>query len=92
MLPDRVSNPGPLTYESGALPIALRGPAKTVQVHIKQSIQQGNVCFMVSYPLDKKQLDKTLVPRSVFTYSMYDVLLFYVHGKHLRSCRDGQLT
>ena len=28
MLPDRVSNPGPLTYESGALPIALCGPAK----------------------------------------------------------------
>ena len=27
MLPDRVSNPGPVTYESGALPIALRGPA-----------------------------------------------------------------
>ena len=26
MLPDRVSNPGPLTYESGSLPIALRGP------------------------------------------------------------------
>ena len=30
MLPDRVSNPGPLTYESGALPIALRGPADKV--------------------------------------------------------------
>ena len=27
MLPDQVSNPGPLTYESGALPIALRGSA-----------------------------------------------------------------
>ena len=27
MLPDRVSNPGSLTYESGVLPIALRGPA-----------------------------------------------------------------
>ena len=27
MLPDRVSNPRPLTYESGALSIALRGPA-----------------------------------------------------------------
>ena len=26
MLPDRVSNPGPLTYESGTLLIALRGP------------------------------------------------------------------
>ena len=31
MLPDRVSNPGPLTYESGALPIALRGPAEAGQ-------------------------------------------------------------
>ena len=27
MLLDRVSNPGHLTYESDALPIALRGPA-----------------------------------------------------------------
>ena len=27
MLPDRLSNPGPLSYESGALPIALRGLA-----------------------------------------------------------------
>ena len=30
MLPDRVLNPGPLTYQSGALPIALRGPASAV--------------------------------------------------------------
>ena len=27
MWPDRVSNPGPLTYESGALSTELRGPA-----------------------------------------------------------------
>ena len=27
MLPDGVLNPGPLTYESGALPIGLRGRA-----------------------------------------------------------------
>ena len=27
MWPDRVSNPGPLTYETGALPTALRSPA-----------------------------------------------------------------
>ena len=33
MLPDRVSNPGPLTYESGALPIALRGPASYFLTH-----------------------------------------------------------
>ena len=31
MLPDRVSNPGPLTYKSGALPIVLRGPAKSFE-------------------------------------------------------------
>ena len=34
MLSDRVSNPGPLTYESGALPIALRGPAMLVMIRI----------------------------------------------------------
>ena len=34
MLPDRVSNPGPLTYESGALPIALRGPALLVVMSV----------------------------------------------------------
>ena len=28
MWPDQVSNPGPLTYESGALPTALRSPDK----------------------------------------------------------------
>ena len=38
MLPDRVSNPGPLTYESGALPIALRGPANFYKV-IRGQIQ-----------------------------------------------------
>ena len=37
MLPDRVSNPGLLTYESGVLPIALRGPAldeRTCSEHV----------------------------------------------------------
>ena len=31
MLPDWVSNPGPLTYESGALLIALHGPADFIR-------------------------------------------------------------
>ena len=35
MLPDRVSNAGPLTYESGALPIALRGPAPISQIILR---------------------------------------------------------
>ena len=39
MLPDRVSNPGPLTYESGALPIALRGPALTTYTKLHRGIK-----------------------------------------------------
>ena len=31
MWPDRVSNPGPLTYKAGVLPTALRGPANSVK-------------------------------------------------------------
>ena len=43
MLPDRVSNPGPLTYESGALPIALRGPAKIMLSNIVKKSMKGPV-------------------------------------------------
>ena len=28
----------------------------------------------------------------VFSFMFFVALSFYVHGKHLRSCRDGQLT
>ena len=42
MLPDQVSNPGPLTYESGALLIALRGPA---------SFKGSNLAIFISYSL-----------------------------------------
>ena len=34
MLPDWVLNPGPLTYESSALPIALQGPAMQARMLI----------------------------------------------------------
>ena len=43
MLPDRVSNPGPLTYESDALAIALRGPAAGKQPYtFNKHIYQAN--------------------------------------------------
>ena len=44
MLLDRVSNPGPLTYESGALPIALRGPAREREF--------CNIATDISYVID----------------------------------------
>ena len=37
MLPDRVSNPGPLTYESGALPMSLTALCDSIAVHIGPS-------------------------------------------------------
>ena len=50
MLPDRVSNPGPLTYESGVLPIALRGPAIYIYIYISGTAllnrcEQFKVCL-----------------------------------------------
>ena len=42
MLPDRVSNPEPLIYESDALPIALRGPAGLTDYEI--ILQEGFLC------------------------------------------------
>ena len=54
MLPDWVSNPGPLTYESGALPIELRGPA--------------SVCIEVMrQPLNVLRAWVTSIPRSTPT-------------------------
>ena len=41
MLPDRVSNPGPLTYESGALPIALRGRAEKTSISWLKLMLEG---------------------------------------------------
>ena len=49
MLPDRVSNPGPLTYESGALPIALRGPTVISQNRISD-ITESNL-FLIAQKL-----------------------------------------
>ena len=47
MLPDRVSNPGPLSYESGALPIALRGPACPILLYLQKIHNFNNLYFAV---------------------------------------------
>ena len=46
MLPDRVSNPGPLTYESGALLIALRDPASKIE-YSKGINNQGEITAFI---------------------------------------------
>ena len=56
MLPDRVSSPGPLTYELGALPIALRGPAHKQRNEVKMYnskvwLKKSTKCASLSFSL-----------------------------------------
>ena len=55
MLPDRVSNPGPLTYESGVLPIALRGPAVTNETLYDSEVLTTATEVIRSLPTDGNQ-------------------------------------
>ena len=48
MWPDRVSNQGPLTYDSGALPTALRGPASFLVKVRWECIQRHRAAVSVS--------------------------------------------
>ena len=58
MLPDRVSNPGPLTYESGALPIALHSPARNhLDLLVLQFIKNTELNeFRMNYRFEKNTL------------------------------------
>ena len=70
MLPDRVSNQGPLTYESGALPIALRGPAITVLTRLE------NILTLKSY--ENGRLDKNWGPNAHTCYIRICVITNHV--------------
>ena len=76
MLPDRVSNPGPLTYESGALPIALRGPARAIEV----------LLYFLTYSI------KNLMKITTNTRGIPDVenkYLSWVYGVDRNMCHEG---
>ena len=72
MLPDRVSNPGPLTYESGALPIALRGPAADTQCARKTT--QYSILFIIKstdlFYLSLKHLQTCADPLQSFIFHL----------------------
>ena len=78
MLPDQVLNPGPLTYESGALTIVLSGPGVDNE---RQCATEPHL--RLRFRLERGSNSEPCV---------VVVLLFYVHNKHLRSYQDGQLT
>ena len=88
MLPHRVSNPGPVTYESCALPIALRGPAhcsrKWVILHTGRQNMVYN-CYLSYFRRSPDGSDKarfvcrlhTSAPALESTNSIISGLRFY---------------
>ena len=62
MLPDRVSNPEPLTYESGALPIALRGLGTLSEIRILQLCDTSSL-FCATNPGNRICQEHTVTPR-----------------------------
>ena len=63
MLPDRVSNPGPLTYESGALPTALRGPAPKEKSEHSLQCLPIHLSLLDSFCIEKRKccIFKTII-------------------------------
>ena len=74
MLPDRVSNPGPLTYESGALPIALCGPANLRDDSSPEI--KNHLCEFLSIKEDlvKKILSKRIIQKRALTSAKTDTI------------------
>ena len=56
---------------------------------IYRNRENHEICDCVVYSETAEQL---LLVETEVVVGVIVVLLFYVHGKHLRSCRDGQLT
>ena len=72
MLPDRVSNPGPLTYESGALFTALRGPANTSYMLVASHMLHKIKIFIINVSIDRLlPLDKSLSERNAPTSTIF---------------------
>ena len=73
MLPDRVSNPGPLTYQSVALPIALRGPALTMSTSCSGELKiEEKKNTMIKGILEDYVADNKKKVFQIFTYSEID--------------------
>ena len=79
MWPDRVSNPGPLTYKSGALSIALRGLAHPVmcsdgKAPLKVSAQLVKALFQLIKVICRDLLSLTVITKSTAVISFAEKL------------------
>ena len=68
MWPDRVLNPGPLTYESGALPTALSDPASLISDFLtKTECKRPDSLFKISFQLSSQMRFRHLVAHSIIS-------------------------
>ena len=72
-----------------ALP-ALRRPVG--RFHFNGSLRQYCSLYWTVYQKKRERKRKKERENKIFVVVVVVALLFYVHGKHLRSSRDGQLT
>ena len=99
MLPDQVSNPGPLTYESGALPIALRGPAtrRLMLLYICTKFHENilhniKVIEQTRFPLEKFQrgiISQKLMVELKLLFSAHCLTLVYFFTRFHENIFDG---
>ena len=84
MLPDRVSNPEPLTYESGALPIVVRGPALLLfraATHKRELYKYANSKYS-DQPTHLRSLIRALAvcKHKIWIPSNPQLLMAWIHG------------
>ena len=71
---------------------------KSTLTYMREQLQYGYIMYIHNILTQNYLVLKTLLYALIELKVIYQkkvvvvVLLFYVHGKHLRSCRDGQLT
>ena len=78
MWPDRVSNLGPLTYQSGALQTVLRSPVSTGRKRVKQVVEitfQKECLFSIRYIVRRK------VPLYAHLLRHLKTLIFHLEQK-----------
>ena len=77
MLPDRVLNPGPLTYESSAIPIALRGLAFSKKEDSVRCLDQPIIDRLQEFLFKSKIQLKSLKSRYSRSERFSDFLILF---------------
>ena len=101
MWPDRVLNPRPLTYESGALPTALRGPSKyLVTVYVCVCVWVGDILLVYNHVISElsSSVIKLLCLKGTSKREIFDKLLdvygesvFFIYRCYINSNKNPAL-